>query len=372
MRGFEDTTVFITEGGCCAALSPVAKEATVLFRRCADWVSAAACAAGFTSIFTAPETPPSGFSRGVCLYGGLVFLSPESLLDAYEFSVKNGGALLMADGETVGVMGDEAAIAEFITGGAPALKPFPLVNIAPIVRDTVSLAEANERARREQIAKRLQDGVLIPLPDGVVVSPDAAIEKGAVLLAGSIVIGGELAADARIGPHSYIENSRVGARSTVKFSTVLSSTVGADCSIGPYSQLRPDSVLGDGVKVGDFVEIKNSFVGDGTSLAHLTYIGDADVGRFCNFGCGTVIANYDGEKKPRATIKDYAFIGCNTNLVSPVTVGEAAFTAAGSTITKDVPDGALAVERGELRIKEGWGAKKLSSYIKKKKEGNAK
>ena len=131
-------------------------------------------------------------------------------------------------------------------------------------------------------------------------------------------------------------------------------------------QLRPGSHIGKKVKIGDFVEVKNSNIGDGTSVAHLTYIGDADVGRFCNFGCGTVFVNYDGEKKNRITVGDYCFIGCNTNLVAPVTLGEGAYTAAGATVTKDIPAGALAISREQLTIKDGWATRKLKKYIEKK------
>ena len=119
------------------------------------------------------------------------------------------------------------------------------------------------------------------------------------------------------------------------------------------------------VKIGDFVEVKNSTVGEGTSIAHLTYIGDSDVGKHVNFGCGVVTVNYDGASKNRTTIGDYAFIGCNTNLIAPVKVGNGAYTAAGSTVTKDVPDGDLAVARARQENKSGWAEKKLSGYIEK-------
>jgi bifunctional UDP-N-acetylglucosamine pyrophosphorylase/glucosamine-1-phosphate N-acetyltransferase len=131
--------------------------------------------------------------------------------------------------------------------------------------------------------------------------------------------------------------------------------VGENCSIGPYVHLRPDSVIKDGVKIGDFVEVKNSVIGEKTSIAHLTYIGDSDVGGGVNFGCGCVTANYDGVNKFRTVIGDNAFIGCNTNLIAPVSIGDNAMTAAGSTITKDVPANSLAIERGDAVIKENFG-----------------
>ena len=118
--------------------------------------------------------------------------------------------------------------------------------------------------------------------------------------------------------------------------------------------MRPNSKVGDNVKIGDFVEIKNATIDNGTKVAHLTYVGDADVGKNVNFGCGTVVVNYDGKNKHRSTIGDDVFIGCNTNLVSPVKVNDGAFTAAGSTITDEVPENALAIARAKQVNKENW------------------
>ena len=126
----------------------------------------------------------------------------------------------------------------------------------------------------------------------------------------------------------------------------------------PFAYVRPNSHIGKNIKVGDFVEIKNANIGDGTKISHLTYVGDADVGENVNFGCGTVIVNYDGQKKHRTTIGNNAFIGCNTNLVSPVTIEDNAYTAAGSTITKTVPENSLAIARAKQENKENWVLKK--------------
>ena len=133
-------------------------------------------------------------------------------------------------------------------------------------------------------------------------------------------------------------------------------------------QIRPGSRICRDVKIGDFVEVKNSVIGENTAVSHLTYVGDSDVGSGVNFGCGVVTVNYDGEKKSRTVIGDNAFIGCNTNLVAPVKIGNGAYTGAGSTITKDVPDGALAVERTTARIVEGFGEKRLKGRIEKNNE----
>ena len=155
-----------------------------------------------------------------------------------------------------------------------------------------------------------------------------------------------------------MENSVIEDGANVKSSYVLESRVRSGAKIGPFSQIRPNCDIGENVKIGDFVEIKNSNIGKATSVAHLTYIGDSDVGSRVNFGCGCVTVNYDGKNKFRTTIGDYAFIGCNTNLVAPVSVGNNAYTAAGSTITRDVPDDAMAIGRCRQENKEGWAEKK--------------
>jgi bifunctional UDP-N-acetylglucosamine pyrophosphorylase/glucosamine-1-phosphate N-acetyltransferase len=137
------------------------------------------------------------------------------------------------------------------------------------------------------------------------------------------------------------------------------SIVGSYCSIGPFAYLRPNSIIGDNVKVGDFVEIKNSNIDDKTKISHLTYVGDSDVGENVNFGCGTVTVNYNGKEKNRTVIEDNAFIGCNTNLVAPVTVGKGAYTAACTTVTDDVPSDALVIGRVKQEVKENWAKGKI-------------
>ena len=146
----------------------------------------------------------------------------------------------------------------------------------------------------------------------------------------------------------------------VKFqaSTGMDSKVGDRTTVGPYAYIRPNSNIGEDVKVGDFVEIKNSNVGNGTKISHLTYVGDTDCGERINFGCGTVTVNYDGKNKFRTVIEDDVFIGCNANLVAPVTLKKGSYVAAGSTITKDVPEDVLAVARARQQIIEGWTKKK--------------
>ena len=171
------------------------------------------------------------------------------------------------------------------------------------------------------------------IEDNVKIGNGTTIEPN-VYLRGETIIGENCV----IGFCSDISDSIIKDNVTIKHSVITKSTIGKGTTVGPFAYVRPDCTVGENVKLGDFVEIKNSNIGDGTKLSHLTYVGDADVGKNINFGCGTVVVNYDGKKKHRTIIEDNAFIGCNTNLVSPVKVGKHAYTAAGSTITDDVPE----------------------------------
>jgi len=233
----------------------------------------------------------------------------------------------------------------------------------------LDLLNLNDMASQRAILKHMQNGVHFVNRSGVIIGPDVEILPGAEILPGSIIYGKtKIGRGSIIGPNSIVRNSVVGENSVLNTCQVFESNIGDSVTAGPFTQIRPNCNIGNSVKIGDFVEVKNSSIAEGTSVAHLTYIGDSEVGRYCNFGCGTVTVNFDGENKHKTIIKDFAFIGCNTNIIPPVTIGEAAYTAAGATITKDVPDGALALDRGELTFKEGWARKKLASYIEKKKK----
>lgn len=156
---------------------------------------------------------------------------------------------------------------------------------------------------------------------------------------------------------SYIHPDTVIGENTVIFPHVVireDVIIGSGCSIGPFAHVRPGSRISDNCIIGDFVEIKNTSIGERTAVSHLTYLGDACVGSGVNFGCGTVTANFDGKDKHKTIIGDRAFIGCNTNMIAPVTIGENAITAAGSTITKDVPPNALAIERNKQIVRENY------------------
>lgn len=209
--------------------------------------------------------------------------------------------------------------------------------------------------RLSVINKLIENGVKIPCYDGVIIEESVSIGKGTLILPNTLILGSSVIGEnAVIGPNSYICDTTVGNDTSLNNTQSFSSKIGAGVTAGPFVHIRPGSSIADRVHIGNFVEVKNSTVDEGSKLPHLLYVGDSDVGKDVNFGCGCVTVNYDGRNKSRTTVKDGAFIGCNTNLIAPVTVGENAFTAAGSTITKDVPDNALAVARERGVIKEDW------------------
>ncbi len=211
----------------------------------------------------------------------------------------------------------------------------------------------NERQRL--IATFIEDGVIIPCPDGVIIEETVKIEADVTILPNTMILGNsEIKSGSVIGPNSYIKDSVIGSNTTLNNTQCFSSVVGSNVSAGPFVHIRPDCKINDNVHIGNFVEVKNSTVDEGSKLPHLLYVGDSDVGKNVNFGCGCVTVNYDGRNKSRTVVKDGAFIGCNTNLVAPVTIGENAFTAAGSTITENVPDNALSVARSKQVNKDNW------------------
>ena len=219
--------------------------------------------------------------------------------------------------------------------------------------------EAEGVARQLGARRLLEAGVRIMDPASCYVGPRVKVGEGTVLLPGTILRGETvIGRDCQIGPNTMIRDCTVGQGVTVNASQLNESTVDDGATVGPFAYIRPNCHVGPHVKVGDFVELKNSTIGAGTKISHLTYVGDSDVGERVNFGCGTVTVNYDGTQKYRTTIGDDAFIGCNTNLVAPVKVGDGAYTAAGSTITDEVPADSLAIARARQTVKKQWAAKR--------------
>ncbi len=205
------------------------------------------------------------------------------------------------------------------------------------------------------IMNNIENGVEFLSLDGVVISPFAKIGKGCVIHPGTQIRQGvDIGAGSVIGPMSVIEESSIGSDCVINATQVYKSVIENNVKIGPFCHIRPNSKICSGVKIGDFVEVKNSTLGEDTHASHLTYIGDSDVGKRVNFGCGTVTCNYDGYRKNRCTIEDDVFLGCNTNLIAPVKLGIGSYTAAGSTITDSIPEGGLGIARARQTTKEKW------------------
>ena len=228
--------------------------------------------------------------------------------------------------------------------------------ILPLKEDLAYRCATVEPLARSLSAERLlAGGVRIVDADHTYIGPASTVGEGSVLLPGVILQGRtSIGKNALLGPNTTIRDCQVGDSVSVNSSQLSESVVEDGEAIGPFAYIRPHCHLSQKVKVGDFVELKNSVIGEGTKISHLTYVGDSDVGAGVNFGCGTVTVNYDGEKKFRTVIGDHAFIGCNTNLVAPVAVGDGAYTAAGSTITEDVPSDSLAIARNRQEVKKNW------------------
>lgn len=223
----------------------------------------------------------------------------------------------------------------------------------------IQLAELNELLRKKVMNELMLGGVSIPCSDGVMIDDDAVIGADTVILPGTIIKHGcKIGKNCVIGPNTVLFETEVGDNCTLNSVQAENAVVRNDASIGPFAHLRPGAVIGEHSHCGNFTEVKNSTIGHHTSVSHLTYVGDSDVGNGVNFGCGCVTVNFNGKTKNRCTVGDDAFIGCNTNLIAPVTIGDRAYTAAGSTITEDVPADALAVARERQTNKEDWVTKK--------------
>ncbi|MBE8954501.1 MAG: bifunctional UDP-N-acetylglucosamine diphosphorylase/glucosamine-1-phosphate N-acetyltransferase GlmU [Quinella sp. 2Q5] len=250
-------------------------------------------------------------------------------------------AILKGDGETVGTFGAEYC--EETIG----------------INSRVQLAAAERILRQRKTFELMNNGVTIVDPHSTFIDVDVEIGQDTVIHPNTYLEGAtKIGSDCDIGPDVRFVNMTVGNNVTAHFSYCHDAEIYNDVTIGPYVHVRPGTKISDRVKVGNFVEIKNSTIGKGTKLPHLQYIGDSDVGEGVNIGCGTVTCNYDGKNKHRTKIGDNAFIGCNTNLVAPVSVGDGAYIAAGSTITKDVPMNNLAIARARQTNIDNWNDKR--------------
>lgn len=230
------------------------------------------------------------------------------------------------------------------------------MNEALGVNDRVALAQATDLMGRRINERHMRNGVTLIKPDTTYIEVDVEIQSDTVVEPGVVLKGRtQIGSKCFIGAQTEIVESVIADNVSITQSVIEHSTVQSGTSIGPFAHLRPNSQLGHNVHVGNFVEVKNSTLGDGTKAGHLTYVGDSDLGQDINLGCGTIFVNYDGKHKHRSKVGDQAFIGCNSNIVSPVEIGARAFIAAGSTITKDVPEEALAISReAQQNIPNYW------------------
>ena len=219
-------------------------------------------------------------------------------------------------------------------------------------RAQLAVAEAELRARIN--AAWMREGVSIMDPANTYIDTAVELEPEVRLLPGTILEGRTvIGAQAVIGPDCHLVDTIVGERSVVENTVAKDAEIGDDCAVGPYVSLRPGTRLAAGAHVGTFVEVKNSEIGEGAKVPHLSYIGDAEIGARSNIGAGTITANYDGREKHRTTIGEDAKIASNTVFVAPVEIGDGAYTGAGAIVTHDVPPGALA-KGVPARIDEGW------------------
>jgi len=224
----------------------------------------------------------------------------------------------------------------------------PFAREALGINDRLQLADAQDLLRRRILERHMLEGVTVEEPSATIVGPLVEIGRDTVLETGCQIFGRTVIGESCvIGPRSRVVNCRIGDGTVVDQSSMEECETGKDCLIGPYSYLRPGCVFEDNVKSGAFVEMKKALIAQGAKVPHLSYMGDCTVGKDANIGAGTITCNYDGVDKNETTICDGAFIGSNTNLIAPVTVGVGAYTAAGSTITKNVPDNSLGIARGK-------------------------
>lgn len=247
-----------------------------------------------------------------------------------------------------------------LAGGQVDAHPAPCPDQVLGVNTRVDLARAETSLKMRVLEKLMLSGVTILDPSSTHISEGVAVGRDTVIHPFTVVEGAsEIGSACILGPGAHVVDSRLGDRVRLWHSVVEESCLGDDVQVGPYAHLRPQSYLSRGVKVGNFAEIKNSRVGEGTKVPHHSYLGDAEVGKGVNIGAGSITVNYDGKHKHVTVIEEGAFIGCNSNLIAPVRVGRRAFVAAGTTVSEDVPPEALALGRAQQSNLKGWARRRL-------------
>ena len=237
------------------------------------------------------------------------------------------------------------------------------------VNSRVELAIVNAAMRWRLLERLMLAGVTVEDPDTTYVDWGVEVGRDTVLRANTHLLGRTtVGAASEIGPGSFLSDAFVGDRARVTSSHLSECVISSGCSVGPFAYIRPNTVLAEGAKAGTFVEIKNSRIGEGSKVPHLSYVGDAIIGRDSNIAAGNITANYDGFEKHATHIGDGVRTGSDTTIVAPVTIGDGAFTAAGSVITQDVPPGALGVSRGKQQNIDGYAERKAARRLREQKD----
>jgi acetyltransferase-like isoleucine patch superfamily enzyme len=299
---------------------------------------------------------------------GLACVSPRALKRLAKESRRRPRALFRGDGGNPVVIATEGAMlknlkARSVSDVALRLKPDPVFtddDDLHIVDSAETWSEAHRILRSRKATALLRRGVLIPDPTTVSIDPEVSVGAGTVLSPFVLLEGdSRVGTGCTIGSFSHLVNATVGTGTNIlDHCFIRDSRIGKNASIGPFAHLRPDCDVGDAARVGNFVELKKAKLRAGAKAPHLSYIGDAEVGKNANLGAGTITCNYDGRVKSRTIVGDDAFIGSDVQLVAPVRVGKGAFVAAGSCIVEDVPAGSLAVARSRQVIKKGWAKRR--------------
>ena len=235
------------------------------------------------------------------------------------------------------------------------------------INDRSSLAIAEKILNKRYLEELMISGVTIVDPSTTYIESSVKIAPDTTILPFTYLTGNStIGMDCEVGPYTQLENTKVGNNSKIIRSSVFSAQIKDNVRVGPFAYIRPETVVENGAKVGQFVEVKKSTIGENSKVPHLTYVGDAIIGRNVNIGAGTIVVNYDGFEKHKTIIGDESFVGCNVNLVAPITVGARSLVAAGSTLTKDVPPDALAIARNKQVNKADWARKRREMRSKLK------
>jgi bifunctional UDP-N-acetylglucosamine pyrophosphorylase/glucosamine-1-phosphate N-acetyltransferase len=327
-----------------------------------------------TTLLTAVVDDPTGYGRVVRSGGSVARIVEHKDADAATLQINEVGTSVyaFAAGHLRDALQrlttDNAQGEQYLTDVIALHKDAGLTvaaTVAPVadetkgVNDRAQLAELARVLRDRIVTDHMRNGVAVLDPQTTWIDVDVQLAPDVTLKPNTQLHGSTtVATGAVIGPDTTITDSQVHEGAEIRRSEVIGAVIGAEASVGPFSYVRPGTVLGARGKIGGFVETKNAEIGDDTKVPHLSYVGDATIGERSNIGAGTIVVNYDGRDKHRTTVGDDARVGSNNSLVAPVSVGDRAYTAAGSAITEDVPDGALAVARERQRNIEGWTAKK--------------